>query len=116
MAETEAGPIANGHVRTASIPDVRDSAQLPPEIESTLARLSAYRNVRGVMILSRGSTAAGTTAGVVQSTGSVFEGESGKKYARVVEGLVASVGNAVTEVDDAVRLILYRVYQGCASC
>jgi dynein light chain roadblock-type len=107
MSDIEATPQANGHVRTASIPDVRDNAQLPPEIESTLARLSAYRNVRGVMILTRGSAAAGIAAGVVQSNGSVFEGESGKKYARVVEGLVASVEGAVAEVDEGVRSALH---------
>lgn len=106
MSETAPAPRANGNVRTDSVPSANTSAQLPPEIESTLSRLSAYRNVRGVMILSRGSVAAGTTAGVVQSTGSVFEGESGKKYARVVEGLVASVGSAVAEVDEGVSLTL----------
>lgn len=74
---------------------------IPPEIEATLSRLSAYRNVRGVMIISRTSSE-GKTGGVVQSTGSVFEGEGGKKYAMVIESLVANVGNAVGEVDEGV--------------
>ena len=89
------------------------SPSASPEIESTLSRLSAYRNVRGVMILSRPYTpsapSSGTAnaqpspvGGIVQSTGSVFEGESGKMYARAVEGVVLSVSRAVSEVDEGV--------------
>ena len=76
--------------------------QPPPEIESTLARLSAYRNVRGVMILSRSTGDTDVTGGIIQHTGSIFEGEKGRTYARVVEGLVKSVSSAVTEVDEGV--------------
>lgn len=89
--------VPNGHAEQL------EHSQPPSEIESTLARLSAYRNVRGVMIISRSSGLSGPSGGVVQHNGSVFEGDSGKKYARVVEGLVRSVSAAVTEVDEGVR-------------
>lgn len=96
-------PLPNGHTPST------EPIQPPPEIEATLSRLSAYRNVRGVMILSRstiGSTSAvpSGTGGIVQSTGSVFEGEGGKKYARVVEGLASSVSVAVGECDEGVSV------------
>ena len=98
------------------------TAAPPLEIEATLARLSAYRNVRGVMIVSREAKEARETsaqaqvqgqgqgqgaqpsAGIVQSTGSVFEGESGRKYAAVVEGVAASVSVAVDDCDEGVGL------------
>jgi hypothetical protein len=95
MSETSFS-LQNGHAEDS------EHSQPPPEIESTLARLSAYRNVRGVMIISRSSDISGAAGGVIQHTGSVFEGESGRKYARVVEGLVRSVSTAVTEVDEGV--------------
>jgi dynein light chain roadblock-type len=100
FAMSDQSAVPNGHAATAT---ESPSPELPPEIEATLSRLSAYRNVRGVMIISR-STSAGVAAGVVQSTGSVFQGESGRKYAKVVENLAASVGAAVGEVDEGVRL------------
>ena len=93
MSETVAIHEVNGQ-STEQIP-------VPPEIEATLSRLSAYRNVRGVMILSR-SSSTGSSGGLLQSTGSVFEGEDGKRYATVVEKLVATVGSAVGEVDEGV--------------
>lgn len=86
----------------------------PPEIEHTLSRLSGYRNVRGVMVIARRgvSTSADAsgpekgqpngTSGIVQSTGSVFEGESGLKYASELERLVANVAKAVDSCDSGV--------------
>ncbi|KDQ18773.1 hypothetical protein BOTBODRAFT_103378 [Botryobasidium botryosum FD-172 SS1] len=53
----------------------------PPEIESTLVRLSSHRNVRGVMVLAR-------EGGLVRHTGTIFEGEQGKKYAASVKKIV----------------------------
>jgi hypothetical protein len=70
---------------------------IPPEIEATLSRLSAYRNVRGVMVLSRGAG-----GGIVQCTGNVFEGESGRIYAKSLQGVVAVVGTAVSDCDEGV--------------
>lgn len=103
---------------SASTSTLPTSIPPPPEIEATLSRLSAYRNVKGVMILSRsvlstthltenGSSGASTSSsagrgGIVQSTGSVFEGEGGKKYAQAVEDVVARVSKAVGEVDEGV--------------
>jgi dynein light chain roadblock-type len=108
---------------------------LAPEIEQTLARLSAYRNVRGVMILSRRSRHApplahegsapghgpsqgaaaqegvGTgqgVAGILSSTGSVFEGESGKRYAQAVEGIVSAAAIGLDDCDPGVSLLCHR--------
>jgi dynein light chain roadblock-type len=102
----------------ANLPNGRESlspaplsATIPPEIEGTLARLSAYRSVRGVMILSRtpvDQTQTGSTTntngggGIVQCTGNIFEGEGGQKYARLVEGLVSSAARGVGECDAGV--------------
>ncbi|WWD21380.1 hypothetical protein CI109_105865 [Kwoniella shandongensis] len=104
----------------------------PPEIDATLSRLSGYRNVRGVMILTRpppsplptsssssssnttappttASTGGGVNGGIVQSTGTVFEGESGRKYAKAVESVVLSVTKAVGDCDEGDELKLMRI-------
>lgn len=73
----------------------------PPEIEATLQRLSAYRNVRGVMILARGAGG----SGIVQSTGAVFEGESGRRYAGALENVVTATAAAVGAVDEGVSFL-----------
>lgn len=105
--------IPNGSVSSATVPStpitatgapVAPSAP-PPEIEATLSRLSAYRNVRGVMILAR---AGGTGSGIIQSTGSVFEGESGRKYAGSLEAVVAATAGAVSAVDEGVSVCWWR--------
>jgi hypothetical protein len=62
------------------------------------------------MILSRQTststteTATMTNGGIVQCTGSIFEGESGQKYARLVEGLVGGAARGVGECDEGVSL------------
>jgi dynein light chain roadblock-type len=118
------------------------NADPPPELEATLARLSAYRSVRGVMILSRkggpsvvsdafaGSSRAGpgvegarnggngmagggrraggedagvgAGGGIVMSTGTVFEGEGGKRYATSLERVVESMSRCVVECEHGV--------------
>ncbi|GMK54233.1 hypothetical protein CspeluHIS016_0108190 [Cutaneotrichosporon spelunceum] len=80
---------------------------LPPEIEATLARLSAYRAVRGVMILARAAGGAG--GGIVQSTGAVFDGDSGRRYAGAVERVVAATTSAVATVEEGDQLRLMRI-------
>lgn len=99
--------IPNGFVVSGTVPSTPITATSappassapPPEIEATLSRLSAYRNVRGVMILAR---AGGTGSGIIQSTGSVFEGENGRKYAGSLEAVVAATAGAVSAVDEGV--------------
>lgn len=88
---------------TAPLQAAHTTANPPPEIESTLQRLSAYRNVRGVMILARGSSGNGS-GGIVQSTGSVFEGEGGRRYAGALEAVVAATAGAVAAVDEGVSV------------
>ncbi|WOO84923.1 Dynein light chain roadblock-type 2 [Vanrija pseudolonga] len=106
-------PIANG-VRPRAPPSspplssTAPRAPPPPEIESTLSRLSAYRNVRGVMVLARSSGAPGS-GGIVQSTGAVFEGESGRRYAGSLEAVVNATAGAVATVDEGDELKLMRI-------
>jgi dynein light chain roadblock-type len=108
MSEGESStsaPLANGRESLSPAPT---SAVVPPEIESTLSRLSAYRAVKGVMILSRSpvvSTESGGAGGIVQCTGSIFEGEGGGRYARLVEGLVSGATKGVGECDEGVSLL-----------
>ncbi|CAK9786239.1 unnamed protein product [Cutaneotrichosporon oleaginosum] len=89
------------------------NGHVPPEIEATLSRLSAYRNVRGVMILARGAG-----CGIVQSSGAVFEGDSGRRYAGALEGVVAATAGAVGAVDEGVgaRFDPADDRTSCASC
>lgn len=79
------------------------SGQPPPlasgteEVESTISRLSNYRNVHGVMILSR-------QGGLIRTEGTAFEGQSGKLYAKTVKGIVEGVRSGIAEVDETVSL------------
>ncbi|ODO01340.1 hypothetical protein I350_06159 [Cryptococcus amylolentus CBS 6273] len=88
----------------------------PPEVEATLSRLSQYRNVRGVMVLARSHIVGDTPhpsrpgdAGIVQTTGTVFEGEGGAKYAGAVEMIVLSTGAAIAECEEGDELRLMRI-------
>ncbi|WVO23384.1 uncharacterized protein IAS62_004736 [Cryptococcus decagattii] len=78
--------------------------QSVPEIGATLARLSAYRNVRGVRVLTHAHPTANTSntpgTAILQTTGTVFEGDGGKKYASAVESIVEGVINALKECDE----------------
>lgn len=77
--------------------------QSSPEVEATLARLSTYRNVRGVMVLTRSRHTADTSntsdTAILQTTGIIFEGDGGKRYASVVESIVGGVTKALKECD-----------------
>ena len=44
-------------------------------------------------------------AGILSSTGSVFEGESGKRYARAVEGIVVAAATGLADCDAGVSTI-----------
>lgn len=110
MSLTDSVRLSNGHLRSSSAlsssSSTSPSARVPPQIEATLSRLSAYRNVRGVMILSRRSATENASSGsggaIIQSTGTVFDGESGRKYAKALEGVVANVAQAVGDCDEGV--------------
>jgi len=75
---------------------------MPPELEQTLALLSAHRSVLGYMLLSRGHPAS-----LIRHSGVVFEGEQGRKYAgaigRIVESVQAGLEEVHTGDGDAVR-------------
>jgi dynein light chain roadblock-type len=58
------------------------------------------------MILSRTPTTSadtgGSSGGIVQCTGSIFDGEGGQRYAKLVEGLVSGATRGVAECDEGV--------------
>jgi hypothetical protein len=64
-------------------------------LEDTISRLSNYRNVHGVMILSR-------QGGLIRTEGEAFEGDQGRTYAKAVKGIVEGVRAGVVEVDETV--------------
>jgi dynein light chain roadblock-type len=66
---------------------------MPPELEQTLAMLSAHRSVLGYLLLSRGDQVS-----IIRHSGVVFEGEHGKKYASVIGRIVESVQTGLEEV------------------
>ncbi|GHJ87138.1 hypothetical protein NliqN6_3540 [Naganishia liquefaciens] len=72
------------------------------EVESTISRLSNYRNVHGVMILSR-------QGGIIRTEGPAFGGDSGKLYAKTVKGMVEGVRSGIVEVDETDDLRLLRI-------
>ncbi|ORX39186.1 hypothetical protein BD324DRAFT_649276 [Kockovaella imperatae] len=113
---TEALDRPNGQ----STPQDDQIIDAPPELEATLARLSAYRKVRGVMILSRGasttqradgqaSAGEASQSGILRRTGSVFEGNGGEKYASAVEDIVLRVGKAVASCEEGDEAKLMRI-------
>ncbi|OCF79102.1 dynein light chain roadblock-type [Kwoniella mangroviensis CBS 8886] len=121
MSEPTLPPSTSQH--TLSLDTLPNQSPPPPEIESTLSRLSAYRNVRGVMILSRSSSASiqatnGSSSensggagvgGIIQTTGNIFEGESGTKYAKAVEEIVLRVGKALNDCEPGDELKFMRI-------
>jgi len=66
---------------------------MPPELEQTLALLSAHRSVLGYLLLSRGDQVS-----IIRHSGVVFEGEQGKRYAGVIGRIVESVQTGLEEV------------------
>lgn len=56
------------------------------------------------------SDLAGTSGGIVQCTGSIFEGEGGQRYAKLVEGLVSGATRGVAECDEGVSHLLPLLY------
>ncbi|KAA1068704.1 hypothetical protein PGT21_015304 [Puccinia graminis f. sp. tritici] len=82
----------------------------PPEVESTIQRLSEHRNVRGVIILNRDGV-------VIRSSGPVFQGSDGvivlRRYASEARKIVDAVGSSVDrmELDDQLRFLRIRTQQ-----
>ena len=52
------------------------------------------------------SDLAGASGGIVQCTGSIFEGEGGQRYAKLVEGLVSGATRGVADCDEGVSHLL----------
>lgn len=69
-------------------------------------QLPSQPNGAGVTGGDQGASAqGGGVAGILSSTGSVFEGESGRRYARAVEGIVSAAAVGLNECDAGVSLL-----------
>jgi dynein light chain roadblock-type len=66
---------------------------MSPELEATLSMLSSHRSVLGYMLVSRGHPVS-----IIRQSGVIFEGEQGRKYARVVGRIVESVQAGLEEI------------------
>lgn len=65
------------------------------EIDQTLSRLSAYKNVRGVLVLTR-------PGAILRQSGPAFDGDRGKVYAKVVLNMVDAIAKGIEEADEGV--------------
>ena len=81
----------------------------PPELESTLAMLSSHRTVLGYLLLTRPSPSSTSATSslpshsfasvrIIRSSGVVFEGESGKRYAGAIGRIVDTVTRGLADV------------------
>ncbi|KIR63868.1 dynein light chain roadblock-type [Cryptococcus bacillisporus CA1873] len=59
-----------------------------------MEQLASHPNVIGTIILSR------TDNAIIKTTGKVFDGEGGKRYAAAVENIVKSVADALAACND----------------
>lgn len=69
---------------------------MPPELEQTLALLSARRNVLGYLLISRPAHA--EPASIIRQAGVIFEGEAGRRYARAVVRIVDAVREGLEDI------------------
>lgn len=90
----------------------------PPELEQTLALLSAHRTVLGYLLLARPTLSASSpdtsahlspvSLKIIRHAGVVFDGEQGRKYAAAVARIVDTVRVGLDDVSvegaDPVRL------------
>ena len=100
---------------TAQSSNAAPALVTPPELESTLAMLSSHRTVLGYLLLSRPSSSSASTSTsqghshshsipsfesvrIIRSSGVVFEGESGKRYAGAVGRIVDAVTRGLADV------------------
>ena len=78
---------------------------MSPELEHTLATLSAHRSVLGYMLLSRTHPVQ-----IIRHSGVIFEGDHGRKYAAAISRIVDTVRVGLEEVNsdssDPVRTVL----------
>ncbi|KAJ7689170.1 hypothetical protein B0H17DRAFT_1067165 [Mycena rosella] len=81
-------PNPNGTAAAAAL-----APGMSPELEQTLALLSAHRAVLGYILIGRGHPVS-----IVRHAGVVFEGEQGRKYAGAIGRIVESVQAGLEEV------------------
>lgn len=97
------------HPPSSSSQNQSTNSGMSPELEQTLALLSSHRSVLGYILISRSPPGPHHAPSIIRSSGVIFEGEQGKKYASVIARIVQSVQSGLEEVQgdaDPVRLIL----------
>ncbi|CAK5270443.1 unnamed protein product [Mycena citricolor] len=78
---------------TTTAPITSTSGGMTPELESTLSLLSSHRSVLGYILVSRGHPVS-----IIRHSGSVFDGEQGRRYASAIGRIVESVSTGLEEV------------------
>lgn len=64
--------------------------------QADLELLSSHKSVLGYLLLTRSSSVGGVS--IVRQSGTIFEGESGKRYATSISKMVESVQSALDEI------------------
>ena len=82
------------------------SIPTPPELEQTLATLSAHRTVLGYLLLARSSQ----PLRIIRHSGVVFDGENGRKYARSIAKIVDAVRVGLDEATDSAEPVSLQLH------
>lgn len=73
------------------------SRRAPPPAEQSDVQVGASATLGA-------GTGTGTGIGIITSNGAIFEGESGKRYAKAVEGIVSAAAKGMAECDEGVSV------------
>ncbi len=82
------------------------TAEISPELSQTLALLSTHRSVLGYILLAHPHHLGGGVS-IIRSSGVIFDGDAGRKYAAVIARIVDSVRDGMEEVGEEVGCPLY---------
>ncbi|KAF9020550.1 hypothetical protein BDZ89DRAFT_1072172 [Hymenopellis radicata] len=85
------------------------TAEISPELSQTLALLSTHRSVLGYILLAHPHHLGGGVS-IIRSSGVIFDGDAGRKYAAVIARIVDSVRDGMEEVgeEDEVKFMRIR--------
>ncbi|KAF8907736.1 hypothetical protein CPB85DRAFT_1223157 [Mucidula mucida] len=81
------------------------TAEISPELSQTLALLSTHRSVLGYILLAHPHHLGGGVS-IIRSSGVIFDGDAGRKYAAVIARIVDSVRDGMEE--DEVKFMRIR--------
>lgn len=75
--------------------------------------LSTHRSVLGYILLAHPMHSTGVS--IIRSSGVVFDGDSGKKYAGMIAKIIETVREGVEEVGEEVRVACMTQESECSS-